>query len=191
MTSHLYLPEFKANIGRPDRPGVWHGYDPKILRGVGGGIVVGDADAARGVSSVPDVWARPLLFQNALPPDSGHPMRERLLQEWRGLLSLLALHEIQPYELQVTPVPLDGGTFANALRRLSPAPVALEGNDTRYEWTDLLLIRCEGIPVGAFSPTTLVYTSADYGRRLLAEPRVSLKGADGLLAPPGPTTPRP
>lgn len=192
MAKHLYLPELvpDATVGVPPTPGVWHDSGRKVLRGVGDGIALAAEAVSRGVSSVPDIWARPLLFQSALRPGSKHPLRAQLLQEWRGLLSLLALQDLHPYELTVAPVTLDDGTFANALRRLRPAPVPLERDRTPYEWTDVLLIRCEGVPVGAFSPATLVYTGADYGERLLAADRVSLKDERGLLAPPGPDQPQ-
>lgn len=194
MPKHLYLPEVDGNISEPPTAGTWHDNGRKALRAVGDGIVLASDAVSRGVSSVPDVWARPLLFQSALRPGSKHPLRAQLLQEWRGLLSLLALQELRPYELTVAPVALDGGTFANALRRLCPAPVRLErgrgSHDGAYEWTDVLLVRCEGIPVGAFSPTTLVYTGADYAPRLRAAERVELKDANGLLAPPGPDRPQ-
>ena len=185
MPKHLYLPEIEGNVGEPPTAGVWHGYDRKLLRAVADGIVVGQSAVGRGVSSVPDAWARPLLTLSALRPGSNHPLRPRLVQEWRGLLSLLALHRLQRYPVDVVPVALDGGELARALRRLLPAPVALEAGQPPYEWTDTLLVRYDGIPVGAFSPATLVYTGADYARRL-ARTTLPLKDAGGFLAPPGP-----
>ncbi len=199
MPKHLYLPELDGNIGEPPVAGVWHGYERRLLRGVSDGIVVGQGAADRGVSSVPDAWARPLMFQNALapgsgPPGSAHPLRARAVQEWRGLLSLLALHKLLQYNVTVVPLALTAlagdapateatREFVRALVRLLPAPVALERGRT-YEWSDTLLVRYDGIPVGAFSPATLVYTAADYNRRL-AGTTLTLKDAAGYLAPPG------
>lgn len=201
MPKHLYLPEIDGNIGEPPVAGVWHGYERRLLRGVSDGIVVGQGAVDRGVSSVPDAWARPLMFQNALAPGSDHPMRARAVQEWRGLLSLLALHKLQQYDVDVVPLALGAGAaasgsgagtpaadatreFVRALLRLLPAPVALE-RGRPYEWSDTLLVRYDGIPVGAFSPATLVYTAADYNRRLAAT-TLNLKDAAGYLAPPAP-----
>ena len=190
MPKHMYLPEVEGNIAEPPESGVWQGYPRRLLRSVSDGIVVGQGAVDRGVSSVPDAWARPLMFQNALRPKSGHPMRARIVQEWRGLLSLLALHKLQQYDVDVVPIVLGGPradasrVFVRALTRLLPASVALE-RDTPYEWSDTLLIRYDGVPVGAFSPTTLVYTAVDYNRRLAARTR-NLRDEQGFLAPPGP-----
>ncbi|HEY0777746.1 MAG TPA: hypothetical protein VGD56_07245, partial [Gemmatirosa sp.] len=196
MPKHLYLPEVDGNIGEPPVAGVWHGYQRRLLRSVADGIVVGQGAVDRGVSSVPDAWARPLMFQNAIrpisgAPGSGHPMRARVVQEWRGLLSLLALHKLQQYDVDVVPVVLTAPRagadatpeFVRALLRLLPAPVALERGKPAYEWSDTLLIRYDGIAVGAFSPTTLVYSAVDYNRRL-ARTTLNLKDAAGFLAPP-------
>ena len=94
MPKHMYLPEIDSNIGEPPVAGQWSAYDRKIMLAISDGIVISEGAQGRGVSSVPDVWARPLMFQSAIRPDSQHPLRERLVQEWRGLLSLLALHKL-------------------------------------------------------------------------------------------------
>ncbi len=44
------------------------------------------------LSSIPDMWAQPLLFQMALY-NTRHPLHKRVLGEWRGLLAILALRE--------------------------------------------------------------------------------------------------
>src|SRR6266850_796752 len=55
-----------------------------------------DLDVARvgiDINSIPDMWARPLLFEMALfQPD--HLLGPRVLGEWRGLLAMLALREV-------------------------------------------------------------------------------------------------
>ena len=94
MPKHLYLPKVAGGVGEPPEAGVWHGYSRGVLRTVSDGIVVGQGAVDRGVSSVPDAWARPLMFQGALRSGSGHPLRDRVVQEWRGLLSILALHKL-------------------------------------------------------------------------------------------------
>jgi hypothetical protein len=191
MPKHMYLPEIDSNIGEPPVAGQWHGYDRKIMLAISDGIVVAEGAPGRGVSSVPDVWARPLMFQSAIRPGSEHPLRARLVREWRGLLSLLALHKVHRYQLDVVPVSLGTGAFETALHRLAPRAVQLESprspdgrKHPAYRWTDTLLIRFEGIPVGAFSPGTLVYTASAYQRRLAAT-TLNLKDEGGYLRPPG------
>jgi len=142
----------------------WSAQPSGLLQAVGNGIAVDENAVTRGVSSVPDVWARAVLFQSALRP--GHPLHREAVRDWRGLLSLLALREIYGYPVEVVPVPLNGGgKLESALRTLAPAPVELEAG-TPYAWTDVLLIRLDGVPIGAFSPGSLVYTATGYRDRL-------------------------
>jgi hypothetical protein len=105
-----------------------------------------------------------------------------MLQEWRGLMSLLALHKVQQYPVEFVPVPLVDGVFKSALERLAPPAVHLE-KEQAYEWTDVMMIRYEGTAVGAFSPLTLVYTAADY-QESLGGSNLNLAGEDGFLQPP-------
>lgn len=188
---HLYLPQLSsdADIGDPEHAGAWKNNDRKVLRSISKGIEVSQQSKnVRGVSSVPDIWARPLMFQTAIRPASGHPLRDQMVKEWRGLLSLLSLRRIQNYNVEIVPVTLDQRTFSEALRNLKPTDVQLEP-DQAYSWTDVLMIRYENIPVGAFSPSTLVYTAVDYQEQLRDLP-LNLQQRDsdgrktGQLAPP-------
>ncbi len=184
---HLYLPKLldAANVAEPKQHGHWEAQDKRIIRAISDGIEVASEAPDRGVSSVPDAYARPLTFQGAL--DSvGHPLRARVTQEWRGLLSLLALHRIKPdlNKVSFTPVRLNQGRFARALINLAPRAVRLERAPApAYAWTDFLLIKFDGMTLGAFSPSTLVFTSADYNRKLRDKP-FPLKDAEGYLCPP-------
>jgi len=105
-----------------------------------------------------------------------------MLQEWRGLMSLLALHKVQQYPVEFVPVPLVDGVFKSALERLAPPAVHLE-KEQAYEWTDVMMVRYEGTAVGAFSPLTLVYTAADYQESLRGS-NLNLADEDGFLQPP-------
>ncbi|MCD4734645.1 MAG: hypothetical protein K8R53_01255 [Bacteroidales bacterium] len=184
--SHFYLPKLdsKANITVPRQPAHWHNNAKKVILGISDGIIIDEHAVTRGVSSIPDIWARPLLFQSAIRPNSKHPLRKRCLQEWRGLLSLLALHKIKPElaDFEVIPVSLDSETFSTALINLAPKNIQLE-QDKFYQWTDILMIRFGGIPLGAFSPTTLIYSGADYNSELLKLP-FPFKDEEGYLVPP-------
>lgn len=186
MAKHLFLPQLDidANIAMPNRAGLWDRKEHSVLLGISDGITIAEAEKSRGISSVPDIWARPLMFQTALKPGakSAHPLRERILQEWRGLLSLLALSRIKNYPIEIVPVAIMNDTFSNALRSLAPAPVQLE-EDKKYLWTDILMIRYENIPLGAFSPSTLVYTGNDYREKLKSKGLV-LKDDEGYLREP-------
>ena len=184
MLTHLYLPALQEGKSpqMPEVTGKWDIYSKRILGAVADGIVVDQDAAARGVSSVPDVWARPLMFASVLRAGSGHPLRPRLVNEWRGFLSLLALSRVHKYDLELVRVDLQSGVFADALMKLAPKPVRLE-TDKTYNWTDVVIVRYDGIPIGGLSPQTLVYTGTDYAARLSSR-TLNLKDAGGFLSPP-------
>lgn len=181
---HFFLPELDSNIPVPKENAHWFNNERKIILGISDGILIDELALSRGVSSIPDIWARPLLFQSAIKTNSKHPLKNKCIQEWRGLISLLALHKVKPElsGLEIVAVNLDQETFSTALRNLAPRPVQLEKGKT-YDWTNILLIKFNGIALGAFSPTTLVYTGVDYNRRLKNE-HMALMDKEGFLAPP-------
>lgn len=182
---HLYLPKLlkDASIDEPVSNALWEDKQKRIVLAISDGIELDESAPTRGVSSIPDIYARPLTFLGALRSEK-HPLRKRVVQEWRGLLSLLALHRVKSDlgNLTITPVTLNDEKFSQALINLAPKSITLEKNGTAYSWTDLLLIRFNRIPIGAFSPATLVYTSSDYSDKLGA---FSLKDDQGFLKPPG------
>ncbi len=184
MPNHFYLPQLtEANLSTPPEHGHWYNNDKKIILGISNAILVDQEALTKGVSSIPDIWARPLLFQSAVRKNSNHPLHSICVQEWRGLMSLIALSKIAPVlrSLQFEPVTLNNEKLSVALKNLKPDPVRLEEN-TYYEWTDILLIKYDGIPLGAFSPTTLVFTGSDYRKKL---PDIfPYKDKNGYLKPP-------
>lgn len=161
MAEHHYLPAVKktTNLIQPPVAGSWVPVSRREIEALSQGLEVGEGARVRGAMSVPDVWARALLFHSAIRPKSAHPLRDDLVEEWRGLLSLVALSEYYGFRLELEPVAIDdrGGRFARALIELAPNSVRLE-RDKPYEWLDVLLLRVEGVTVGALSPLTLVYT---------------------------------
>lgn len=183
---HLFLPKITtgANIDEPIASSVWEDKTKKIILSISDGIEIDENAYTRGVSSIPDIYARPLTFLSALRSEH-HPLRKRVLQEWKGLISLLALHQVKPdlNSLAVTPVTLNDEKFSRALKNLAPQKVKLQSNGIEYAWTDILIIKFDDIPIGAFSPATLVYTSSDYCTELKKR-AFSLKDDDGFLKPP-------
>ncbi|MCF0060591.1 hypothetical protein MUK70_15210 [Dyadobacter chenwenxiniae] len=184
---HLYLPKLitGAEISEPTSDALWEDKQRRIITDIGNGIEIDESAQARGVSSIPDIYARPLTFQGALSSEK-HPLRDRIVQEWKGLLSLLALHSVKPDlgKLQISPVIFNDEKFCRALVNLAPKPIELQSNGTLYSWTDILIIKFGDIPIGAFSPATMVYTSADYNRKLKDLRGFSLKDSEGYLRPP-------
>lgn len=201
---HLFLPELTVDkkITAPSKSGLWKMDGRNVIRGISDAIVTGSS--AQGVSSIPDIWARPLMFQNFLfavykklnpKIEKKQPLNyleKRAFQEWKGLLSILALKETKLRFDKIELVPFDpnrNDRFCKALRTLAPKPIALERNK-EYEWTDILLIRYNDIAVGAFSPATLVYTAVDYSSAFKkrfesgAGKSSIVLDAEGYLCPP-------
>lgn len=148
------------------------------------------------VNSIPDMWARPLLFEMAIF-DKDHILHDRMLGEWRGLLAMLALREYLGIHLETKPVEIppirdearaENNTvpFLAALSKLIPQRVLASNTN----WHNLFVLLFRGAPIGMTSPMTLVCTATDYYGRIpgipwfngqyLCDPSDSLAGAHKL-----------
>ncbi len=177
--THPILPKLKAdhNVGNFKEAGKWDVRTSDALEKLSSGLKVDKIETE--ISSIPDMWARPMLFEMALF-NSRHALHERTLGEWRGLLAMLALKEVISLDrLTVTPVTLptllppqtdaeeDGNEaeqrdFLHTLAKLLPK--ATLADDT--SWRSLYIFLFNGQPIGMTSPTTLVATAADYLNRI-------------------------
>jgi hypothetical protein len=174
------LAQSAPSVPAPDASGQWIEAQRTHVSEIAQALrPAGNASEDRVEPSLPDVWARPLLFHSALKKDSGHPLRGDLLREWRGLLSVIALSEKYGVDLQLQPVSIKEGVLADALTELLPAAVQLE-KSVSYDWKDVLLFRVKGRTIGALSPLTLVYTGV---RNLRAEDLPQFV-ENGRLRPP-------
>ncbi|MBI3650563.1 MAG: hypothetical protein HY231_05890 [Acidobacteria bacterium] len=127
------------------------------------------------INSIPDMWARPLLFEMALF-DHNHLLHKRIVGEWRGLLALLALKEVRGISaLNVKEVNLpvldknaaapEENTTPSFLHTLSKlVPNRSLSRDT--SWNKLYVLLFNAKPIGMTSPTTLVATATDYFDRI-------------------------
>ena len=138
------------------------------------------------IDSIPDVWARPLLFEMALY-DKEHPLHTRVLGEWCGLMAMIALKELRSFnELSVKEITLpepviaakkgedkekvqndrEKPDFLNVLAKLKP----MTSLSTDTLWKNIYVILFNRQPIGIASPTTLVCTAADYFGRIHGVP---------------------
>ncbi len=148
-----------GNVGR------WEKRDAAELERVSEGLDVSDTKiVSADVDSIPSMWARPLLFEMALY-DPRHPLHNRILGEWRGLLAMLALKEwcefpitVEQLELKAKENPSDAKDFLESLQKLIPKD-ALDDTTT---WETLNIVLFNEKPIGITSPTTLVCTSVNY-----------------------------
>jgi hypothetical protein len=136
------------------------------------------------ISSIPDVWARPLLFEMALLNDQ-HILHQRILGEWRGLLAIIGLKEVLGLDrftaTQVTiPVERDGidnetteRDFLKTIAKLLPQSSL--SADT--QWNNLYIFLFNNKAIGLTSPTTLVATAGDCLNRINSQEVGWFKGA--------------
>lgn len=177
------LPKLKSNhnIRSLKEFGKWDVRERDSLEQLGTGLKVDKVETE--ISSIPDMWARPMLFEMALL-NQDHVLHPRILGEWRGLLAMLALKEVvRLNRLTVTQVTLpvpprrkenrdddnpaetSQRDFLHTLAKLLPK--ATLAADT--SWQSLYLFLFNGRPIGMTSPTTIVATAADYLDRISSQ----------------------
>src|SRR5215213_4168144 len=81
------------NVEKFEGAGEWYSRNADELKNISEGLDV-NSQVQTQINSIPDVWARPLLFEMALYNES-HPLHEQIRGEWRGLLAMLALREVK------------------------------------------------------------------------------------------------
>src|SRR5580658_3844538 len=121
---HPYLPKRKSGTGDrfpvPQASGAWDERPTQL------GHLAESVEIPFGpqrIYSIPDPWARALLFDRALYDDQ-HKLHSIILGEWRGLLALIGLRERRGFAgLSVRPVSLAAdrpNSFTSVLAELLP-----------------------------------------------------------------------
>lgn len=176
---HPVLPRMKkqSRVGVFQTAGQWDTRGSTELEYLSSGLDVERVEFE--VNSIPDMWARPILFSMALF-DPNHALHARVQGEWRGLLALLALRELRSTRLTAQRVIIPDSTqkgdaadddpagdepaapnFLEALSKLTPQKTLA----TDTTWHDLYVLLLNNKPVGITSPSSLVCTATDcYGR---------------------------
>ncbi|MBQ7722822.1 MAG: hypothetical protein IJT57_00720, partial [Selenomonadaceae bacterium] len=164
------LPKVNEDISKvlKDQAGIWKETDINFLQGLANSLDCGESIKDMGsVDSIPDMWARPLLFKMALfdlEPTKQFVtgLHERVRGEWRALLAMLALKDYKRLDLKAEQVNLldDNSDLAKILKSLAPQE-SLTGNKDAW-LTDVYIIFFNGRPLAMTSPTTLVTVAADY-----------------------------
>ena len=195
---HPFLP--KRRTGKQDRfrvptsVGRWEQRPSTDLDALG--MAIETPPVRQQVYSIPDPWARAILFDRALRHEE-HILHRRILGEWRGLLAILGLRDVRGYKgLSVGTVDLGtgnngkSGSFSSILGKLQPRDQDLISGDTTWQRFHILRWQLKPFehhhPLAfAFtSPMTLVATGADYASRLSAD---EVRWFDGeVLTDPGP-----
>ncbi len=164
------LPKVNEDVSKilKDQAGIWKETDINFLQGLSNSLDCGESIKDMGsVDSIPDMWARPLLFKMALfdlEPTKQFitGLHEKVRGEWRALLAMLALKDFKRLDLKAEQVNLrdDNSDLAKILKSLAPQE-SLTGNKSAW-LTDVYIIFFNGLPIAMTSPTTLVTCAADY-----------------------------
>jgi hypothetical protein len=198
MTYHI-LPRLKPNhtVQNINDVGTWAVRTRQVLEDLSKGLKVDKVETE--INSIPDMWARPMLFEMALF-DREHVLHERILGEWRGLLAMIALKEVAKLnrltvaqvKVPIVTPPPEGEQETEAQQRdfMRTLSKLLPGTSlaTDTSWRTLYVFLFNGQPVGMTSPTTLVATAADYLNRISNQDvawfnGTHLKDPVGILSP--------
>lgn len=114
------------------------------------------------LNSVPTPWARLLLFEAALY-DPDHPSHQDVVDQWRGMLGVIALYDIlrlrfgAPRRIDLRQFPASS-QVRDAFIELRPSHF-VDGQDVESgKWHNFSLISVDGVVIGATSPRTLIFT---------------------------------
>ncbi|GEM_PF-5603008 len=162
MVMRHAFPPGTYEVAPPNTRGVWIAErDFSLLDKIAAGLSASvPDDSPEAYVSIPDVWAHTVVFEQALlapsngPPGSAHPLRDRAIALWRGLIALLALKPRRMLPVDVRPLTWHGpDQFAKVARDLLP----LSTVDPNCNWQDhLAVITFNSAPVGLLVPSTIV-----------------------------------
>lgn len=176
-----YLPKLRAGTGNtfrvPTKTGEWEERPNAELDALADAIDV--PPAANAIYSIPNPWARAILFDRALF-DRDHVLHQKTLGEWRGLLAILGLKErlkldgLSVAQIMLKPTSQADKSFARVLYELPPHKAG--AIDAATGWDPLYVLRWRTQdphrPSRAFaftSPMTLLCAGADYAGVLSTE----------------------
>ena len=145
-----YLPNVRGDIIRPPQThGRWEEY-PILLSGLPKDLEI---DEIPETTSVPSIWARALVFEEALM-DTQHPQHDAIKNEWRGLMGIFCFRKCFGLKLDFANLSFNPPTdkLTNSLLIQKP-----DG------WPDqIYLVKVDGFLMGGSSIETLFFTPPEY-----------------------------
>jgi hypothetical protein len=174
QSSYFFLPKLKEGGGaqegidiKPGPVGTWDQQSSVAFQHVASSLEVPSAGRdIKSVSSIPDMWARPLSMEMALH-NRKYPIRAQMIEQWQGMLAAIALSEVRGFNLKAELVELEalkerGDAFARSLYELRPSTHnCLYTLDGKHPWQDIYVFLWNGRSVGMTSPSTLVCPSEE------------------------------
>jgi hypothetical protein len=155
MTIPFLPATFDQSVRGPKKAGTWEHYD-ELLDKLPDDLRIEGSVTADSLTAIPTVWARPLLFAEALFSGDAHPLNKEVVGEWRGLLGIFCFRGYYGFQLSTRSYDVSGPSserFARVLNTLRP----------NSEWQTSHLVYLDTVVLGASSPKSLFFAAADYG----------------------------
>ena len=141
------------------------------------------------ISSIPDLWARPSMYELVLY-DENHHLHERFLAEWRGILAILALREMRTLpgvSVQNIEVPAEtkiqdnAPLFLRVIAKNLPEEYKQFTDKTVEHGHKIQVISYDKAPLAIVWPTILICPSVELQANLIKP--VSWWKVDGINDP--------
>ena len=146
------------------------------------------------ISSIPDVWAHPILMRSILSDDQ-HPQYKQYVAEWRGLLAIMALRKMRGFsKIQVVSIEIptidklqdDAPEFLKVLARSIPLEYLQMQHDGTIKdkpgiQAKIQLLTYDNHPLGIFWPSILICPAL--GMEKYHPLDIAWWGNDGLMDP--------
>lgn len=141
------------------------------------------------ISSIPDLWARPSMYELVLY-DENHHLHERFLAEWRGILAILALREMRTLpgvSVQNIEVPAEtkiqdnAPLFLRVIAKNLPEEYKQFTDKTVEHGHKIQVISYDKAPLAIVWPTILICPSVELRANLIKP--VSWWKVDGINDP--------
>jgi len=118
------------------------------------------------IHAIPTIWARPLLFHDALRRGQDHPLHNYTRIEWKALLAVICFNRVLNVPLGITEFQVVGPELKEYPKSLQKTVRYLRELSPGQLWNTLQLIEIgEGADkhtIGCTSPLTGVFTPAEY-----------------------------
>jgi hypothetical protein len=173
QSSYFFLPKLRDGDGtqsgidiKPGASGIWDQQSEIAFQHVASSLEVPSAGRdVKSVSSIPDMWARPLSMEMALH-NRKYPIRGQMIEQWQGMLAAIALAEVRGFDLKAELIELEPlkeeDIFARSLFELLPSERnSLYSLNGKHSWQDLHVFLWNNQPVGMSTPSTLVCPSEE------------------------------
>lgn len=168
--------------------GQWVSDNQTSLSGLVDGLKV-TADAQSNITSIPDLWARPAMYEMVLF-DEKHHLHNKYLAEWRGILAMLALRDMRNFKdikkeeiilPEISKIPANSFSFFKVIASLLPEEYKKYKDNTIDSGYKLQILTYAERALAIVWPTILVCPAI--GLDKMIDRSVSWWNVDGISDP--------